>query len=84
MSLAYKTIFIPSDQIKPKSSFSTNLPEINGDQLARDVQAALVEMESEGYTLHSVTPVQSAKLYMSSFAYSHTDGVLLVFEKLNH
>ncbi|MFN7118126.1 MAG: hypothetical protein ACK4TA_15105 [Saprospiraceae bacterium] len=82
MAFTYKTLFIPSSEIKPKSAFSTALPEVNGDQLTRDVQAALVEMENEGYKLHSMSPVQSAKLYMSSFAYSYTDGILLIFEKI--
>ena len=83
MSYSYKTLFIPSQEVKPKSAFSTALPEINGDQLARDVQAALLEMENGGYVLHSMSPVQSAKLYMSTYAYSFTDGVLLIFEKMN-
>lgn len=82
MPFTYKTKFIPVEEVKPKSAFSTLLPEINGDQLARDVQAILLEMEDEGYKLHTMTPVQSGKLYMSSFAYSYTDGVLLVFEKV--
>lgn len=81
MPFNYKTLYIPSSAIKPKSSFSGALPEINGDQLARDVQATLVEMENEGYRLHSMSPVQSAKLHMSAYTYSFTDGILLIFEK---
>jgi hypothetical protein len=83
MPFTYKTLYIPTAEVKPKSAFSGALPEINGDQLSRDVEAALLEMENEGYRLHTMTPLQSAKLYMSSFAYSYTDGVLLVFEKTN-
>ncbi len=75
MAFLYKTLFIPCDEIKAKSAFSAQLPEINGDQLARDVQAALLEMEHEGYRLHSMSPVQSANNY--------TDGMLLIFEKMN-
>jgi len=83
MPFTYKTIYIPSSEIKPKSAFSGTLPEFNGDQLSRDVQAALVEMENEGYKLHSMSPMQTAKLYMGSLAYNYTDGVLLIFEKMN-
>lgn len=84
MAFTYKTLYIPSSEIKVKSTFSYVLPEVNGDQLARDIQAALVEMENEGYKLHSMSPVQSAKLHMSTYAYSFTDGILLVFEKNVH
>lgn len=81
MAFSYKTLYIPSAEIKPKSSFSTAIPEVNGDQLARDVEAALVEMEQQGYKLHSMSPIQSSKLYLSAYAYNFTDGVLLIFEK---
>ena len=81
MAFSYKTLFIPTAEIKPKSAFSAVLPEINGDQFARDIQATLEEMENEGYKLHSMSPVQSAKLYMSTYVYSFTDGMLLIFEK---
>ena len=79
MPFNYKTLYIPTDATKPKSSFSSALPEVNGDQLSRDVQAALEEME--GYRLHSMSPVQSTKLYLSTYLYGFTDGILLIFEK---
>lgn len=82
MPFTYKTIYIPSPEVKNKSAFSTAMPELNGDQLARDVQAALLEMEHEGYKLHTMTPVTHGKMHMGSFAYSYTDGVLLVFQKV--
>ncbi len=81
MPFTYKTIYIPTPETKPKSMFSAQIPELNGDQLARDVQATLIEQEAEGYYLYSITPVQSGRLYMSSMVYSHTDGVLMVFRK---
>lgn len=83
MPFTYKTLFIPAPDMKLKGAFTTTLPEFNGDQLARDVQAALLEMDSEGYRLHTMTPVQSSRLYAGSVGYSFTDGVLLVFEKIN-
>jgi hypothetical protein len=83
MPFTYKTLYIPAPDMKPKSAFATSIPEFNGDQLARDVQAALLEMESQGYRLHTMTPVQSSRLYGGSIGYSFTDGVLLVFEKIN-
>ncbi len=81
MPFLYKTMYIPSTEIKNKSAFSTGIPELNGDQLARDVQAALLEMEQQGYQLHSITPVNAGKLYYGSIGYTQTDGVLLVFQK---
>lgn len=81
MPFIYKTFYIPSAEVKPKSAFSTGLPQINGDQLARDVQATLVEMESEGYKLHSVSPVTNAKSHHGGFTYSYTDGILMIFQK---
>ncbi len=81
MPFTYKTLYIPSTEVKNKSAFSTAFPELNGDQLARDVQATLLEMEHEGYKLHSVTPVNAGKLYYGSIGYTQTDGVLLIFQK---
>jgi len=81
MPFTYKTIYVPSPEVKNKSAFSTAIPELNGDQLARDVQATLLEMEHEGYKLHTMTPVTSGRMHMGSFAYSYTDGVLLIFQK---
>lgn len=83
MSFNYKTLYIPTAEVKPKSAFSGMIPEANGDELARDIEAALVEMEAAGYKLHTMTPVTSSKMYMSAYVYGYTEGVLLVFEKLN-
>jgi hypothetical protein len=83
MLFPYKTLYIPAPEIKSKSAFSTGLSDFNGDQLARDVQAALLEMASEGYTLHTTTAVHTSRMYMGSTAYSLTDGILLIFEKKN-
>lgn len=82
MPFTYKTIYVPAPELKSKSVFSSQPPELNGDQLARYVQATLLEMEAEGYRLHSLTPITSGRVHMSSMAYSHTDGVLLVFQKV--
>ncbi|MDX1939116.1 MAG: hypothetical protein SFU99_01110 [Saprospiraceae bacterium] len=81
MPYIYKTLYVPTAEVKAKSAFSATIPEVNGDQLARDVQATLLEMESEGYKLHSISPVTNSKTYYGSFAYSYTDGMLLVFQK---
>ena len=51
--------------------------EPNGDQLARDVQAAIIEKVTQGFGLFSTTPIQSN--YQS--VYPHTTGVLLIFKK---
>ncbi len=71
---AYKTIFIASEIVKAAMKMKY---EPNGDQLARDVQATLVEMHHKGYELVSSNTVNSNH----QSTYSHTSGMLLIFKK---
>lgn len=59
------------------------MQEVNGDQLARDVNAAIEEAGREGYELQQTVPVHSSMIYMSSYPYSFTSGILLVFRKMS-
>lgn len=82
MPYNYKTIYVPAPELKNKSAFATSIPEVNGDEFARLIQATLVEMEGEGFEMHSMTPVLHGKTHMGSYAYSYTDGVILVFKRV--
>ena len=73
----YKTIFIPANEVKPKGMMKAYIYRVNGDELARDVQAAILEMETDGFELRSTTPVISSMHNYRTF----TEGVLLVFKK---
>ena len=69
----YKTIFVTAEIVKSMVRY-----EPNGDQLARDVQATLVEMSQKGYELVSSSTINSN--YQTTA--SHTSGVILIFKKL--
>ena len=77
----YRTAFIETQEVTSKGMFKRNSMTINGDNLARDVQALVTEMAAEGYILQSASPVHSSGVYMSSYPYSYTSGMLLIFEK---
>lgn len=79
--MKYKTMFIDSPTIKSKAVFGMSTHEPNGDQLARDVEAAIFEKEREGYELLEAMPVTSSRMYSSTYPYSFTSGVLLIFKQ---
>lgn len=72
---AYKTIFVPAEIIKSALNMKF---QPNGDQLARDVEAALIEMHHKGYELVSSNMLNSNH----QSAYSHTSGMMLIFKKI--
>lgn len=69
----YLTIFVEAERVNP-SKFSTDYA-INGDQLARDVQASIIEYSKKGYKLDQIQGVNSAQSTVS-----YTQGMLLVFK----
>ncbi len=69
----YLTIFVEAERVNP-SKLSSNYA-INGDQLARDVQAAIIEYSKKGYHLDQTQAVTSAQSTVS-----YTQGMLLVFK----
>ncbi len=81
--MKYKTIFVDSATAKIKATFGMTLEEVNGDQLARDVQAAILENDLEGFELINSMPITSSKVYSSTYPYSLTTGVLLIFKQKN-
>jgi hypothetical protein len=82
--MSYKTIFIDTPTVKSKSAWGMSIQDANGDQLSRDVDAAILEKEHEGYELVQSMPIQSAMIYASSYPYSYTSGVLLIFKQRKH
>ncbi|KAA3635857.1 MAG: hypothetical protein DWQ02_09190 [Bacteroidetes bacterium] len=69
----YLTIFVEAERTNPSKLMADY--SINGDQLARDVQAAIVEYSKKGYQLDQVQAVTSAQSTVS-----YTQGMLLVFK----
>ena len=78
--MKYETLFIDSTFTKPPSKW-VGSTQVNGDQLARDIDAALLEMEEKGYELVNSMPVISGKIHMSSHPFSYTEGVTLIFKQ---
>lgn len=81
--MKYKTIFVDAATAKIKATFGMTLEEVNGDQLARDVQATILENDLEGFELVNSMPITSSKVYSSTYPYSLTTGVLLIFKQKN-
>ena len=73
------TMFIDAPTVKEKY-FGSSILVVNGDQFARDINAAVSEKENEGYELVNSIPVHSSK-HGGAFAYGFTTGVLLTFKK---
>lgn len=79
----YKTIFVDAPVAKSKSSWGITMEETNGDQLARDIQATILENDLAGYELIQSMPVTSSKTFSGAYAYALTTGVVLIFKKRN-
>ena len=77
--MKYKTVFVDTPTVK-KGSWGMKLDEVKGDQLARDVEATLLEKEQQGYELHEAMPVNSSVLYAGAHPATLTSGVLLIFK----
>lgn len=79
--MKYKTIFVDAPTVKIKTTWGMSLEETNGDQLARDVDAAILEKEFEGYELCEAMPINSSVIYASAYPANRTSGVLLIFKQ---
>ena len=74
------TMFIDAPLVKERK-MGVSLFVVNGDQFARDINAATLEKEKEGYELMNSIPIHSSNQVMGSYAYGYTTGVLLTFKK---
>ncbi|MCC6723795.1 MAG: hypothetical protein IT258_04755 [Saprospiraceae bacterium] len=79
----YKTIFIDAPLAKTKATWGVTMEETNGDQLARDIQATVLENDLNGYELMQTIPVTSSKTISGAYSYSLTTGVILIFKQRN-
>ncbi len=79
--MSYKTMFIDAPLTKEKQGIGIHLMVVNGDQFARDIDAAVHEKEREGYELLNSMPIESSKSVMGSYTYSFTSGIMLIFKK---
>ena len=77
MGSNYKTIFIPTTAAKPRTGMKPYMFKVNGDELSRNVQAAIEEMEENEFDLMSTTPITSADTNNRVY----TNGVMLIFRK---
>ncbi len=81
--MKYKTIFVDAATVKSKSAWGISLEEPNGDQLARDIQATVLENDLAGFELMQSMPVTSSKTISGAYAYAFTSGVILIFKQKN-
>jgi hypothetical protein len=81
--MKYKTIFVDAPMAKAKGTWGMSFNEPNGDQLARDIQAVILENVMEGFELTQSLPVTSSSTISGAYAYSFTSGVILIFKQQN-
>ena len=79
--MKYKTIFVDAAMINGKSSWGVTIEETNGDQLARDIQATILENDLDGFELMQSMPITSSKTISGAYAYASTSGILLIFKQ---
>ncbi len=79
--MSYKTMFVDAPLIKEKQGIGVHLMVVNGDQFARDIDAAVHEKAREGYELMNSMPIESSKSVMGSYTYNFTSGIMLIFKK---
>lgn len=78
--MKYKTIFVDAATTKTKN-FASTTEDTNGDQLARDIQATILENMVEGFELIQTIPVTSSKNISGAYFYALTTGVILIFKE---
>lgn len=81
MEIEYKTAFIESTFVK--TSIWEVAKTVNGDDLARNMEAILIEMTLKGYELKTITPISSCSTTSGgAVVQGYTQGVLLIFQKV--
>jgi len=79
MKYSYKTIFVPS-LLENTSIWEGKIPEINGDDFSRNIQACIMETQVKGYDFHSIQMTTASKLSGGGINV-YTNGAILVFQK---
>ena len=71
----YKTVFVETVTAGKGLKFKL---AVNGDQLARDMQASIEEMEKQGFEVFSTTPVSG----FSGSGVSYMLGMMILYKKV--
>lgn len=70
----YRTVFIETVNVGKGMKFKLS---VNGDQLARDMQASIEEMEIKGFEVLSTTPVSG----FSGAGINSMLGMMILYKK---
>ena len=76
MAFNYKTIFIPAPLLSIKRGMKSYNAKIDGISFSNDINAAIVEMDENGYSFLSMESVTSAEYYGKTY----TEGMILLFK----
>ena len=76
--MSYKTICVDADLVRTKMGVSSKI--VNGDQLARIVQATLDEQVQQGFELDQSIPITSSQSSGGLLA-TYTTSILLIFRR---
>lgn len=68
----YKTVFVPSELVKSSMGL---VFKINGDQLARDIQASISEQILNDYEVFSISTINDTHNNCT-----HTGGAIIIFK----
>lgn len=79
MPYTFKTIFVPASFVPPKKGYKAYTAKIDGVNFSTEINAAITEMEGEGYDFVQMDSVTSAEYYGRVF----TEGMILLFKKKN-
>ncbi len=78
MTYEYHSVFLASPKTIPdKKYMDTHIYEVDGVQMARDLQSTIEKMAEKGYDLFQCTPIVSTKYHQVTY----TEGFTLVFRK---
>jgi hypothetical protein len=70
----YKTVFVETVTVGKGMKFKIS---VNGDQLSRDMQASIEEMEQQGFEVFSTTPVSG----FTGNAINSMIGMMILYKK---
>ena len=80
--MQHKTMFIDAPIIKVRVG-GIKYPEVDGLQFSKNIEAAILEKEMEGFELFSMNTVNCAKPKDGITDHGFTSGIILTFKKEN-
>ncbi len=78
--LTYKSVFVPATY-NPEKYYKKYGKQINGDQLARDIQERVNGFSTDGYDLVDCQTFDS-HMYAGIGGMTFTPGAILIFKKI--